>query len=46
MAEEHGVPRSTLQDKAAGRYDVNARSGRLLLTADEEKRLADSWLVA
>ena len=44
-AEEYGVPRSTLQDKAAGRYDVIARSGRPLLTADEEKRLAD-FLVA
>ena len=40
-AEEHGVPRTTLQDKVVGRYAANARSGRPLLTANEEKSLAD-----
>ena len=40
-AEEYGVPRTTLQDKAAGRSDVNAKSGRPLLTVNEEKSLAD-----
>ena len=40
-AEEYGVPRSTLQDKVAGRSVLNARSGWALLTANEEKHLAD-----
>ena len=40
-AEEYGVPRSTLQDKVAGRSVLNARSGRALLTSNEEKHLAD-----
>ena len=40
-AEEHGVPRTTLLDKVVGRYAVNARSGRPLLTANDEKSLAD-----
>ena len=40
-AEEYGVPRSTLQDKVAGRFVLNARSGWALLTANEEKHLAE-----
>ena len=40
-AEEYGVPKTTLQDKVAGMYAINAQSGRPLLTANEEKSLAD-----
>ena len=40
--EEHGVPRSTLQDKASGKRSVNAKTGsHCRLLNDEESRLVD-----
>ena len=40
--EEHGVPRSTLQDKASGKRSVDANTGsHCRLLRDEESRLAD-----
>ena len=46
VAEEYGVPRSTLNDKVSGKVPVQAKSRRkAYLTDEEEDRLVDvGWL--
>ena len=46
VAEEYGVPRSTLNDKVSGKVPVQAKSRRkAYLTDEEEGRLVEvGWL--
>ena len=46
VAEEYGVPRSTLNDKVSGKVPVQAKSRRkACLTDEEEYRLVEvGWL--